>query len=64
MPRAAGRHTDEVAFPPRDRYHALVAAYRDGGFEMCADVCAVDFLTHPGRPLPEGGRRPNGSRWS
>ena len=25
--------TDEMAFPPRDRYHDLVAAYRDAGFE-------------------------------
>ena len=21
---------------------------------MCADLCAVDYLTHPGRPLPDG----------
>ena len=27
------------------------------GFEMCADLCAVDYLTHPGRPLPEGVTR-------
>jgi NADH-quinone oxidoreductase subunit C len=54
VPRAAGRLTDEVAFPPRDRYHDLVAAYRDAGFELCADVCAVDYLTHPGRILPDG----------
>ncbi len=54
VPRAAGRHTDEVAFPPRRRYHELVAAYRQAGFEMCVDVCGVDFLTHPGRDLPEG----------
>ena len=28
--------------------------YRDDGFEMCADLCAVDYLTHPGRRLPDG----------
>ena len=22
------------------------------GFTMCADLCGVDYLTHPGRPLP------------
>ena len=27
---------------------------RDGGFETCADLCAVDYLAHPGRPLPDG----------
>jgi NADH-quinone oxidoreductase subunit C len=54
VPRAPGRQTDEMAFPPRDRYHDLVAAYRDTGFELCADVCAVDYLSHPGRDLPDG----------
>jgi len=54
VPHAAGLHTDEVAFPPRDRYHDLVTAYRDSGFEMCADLCAVDYLSHPGRRLPDG----------
>jgi NADH-quinone oxidoreductase subunit C len=54
VPRAAGRRTDEVAFPPRDRYRELVVAYRHAGFEMLADLCAVDYLTHPGRALPDG----------
>jgi NADH-quinone oxidoreductase subunit C len=31
----------------------LVAQLRSDGFEMCADLCAVDFLSHPGRSLPE-----------
>jgi NADH-quinone oxidoreductase subunit C len=26
----------------------------DEGYHMCADLTAVDFLTHPGRPLPAG----------
>jgi NADH-quinone oxidoreductase subunit C len=26
----------------------------DDGYDMCADLTAVDFLTHPGRPLPAG----------
>jgi len=54
IPRSAGRHTDEVAFPPRDRYYELVSVYHSGGFEMCADLCAVDYLSHPGRNLPDG----------
>jgi NADH-quinone oxidoreductase subunit C len=31
-----------------------VNRFRDDGFVMCSDVCAVDYLTHPGRVLPEG----------
>ena len=27
---------------------------RTPGFEIAADLCAVDYLTHPGRSLPEG----------
>ena len=44
----------EVAFATRDDYLDTVNRYRDDGFVMCSDVCAVDYLTHPGRPLPEG----------
>jgi NADH-quinone oxidoreductase subunit C len=44
----------EVLFPTREQYAGVVAGLRDEGFEMCADLCAVDYLTHPGRTLPEG----------
>jgi NADH-quinone oxidoreductase subunit C len=53
-PRAPGRPQQEVVFPTRGQYVEVVRAYRDGGFEMCADLCGVDYLTHPGRRLPEG----------
>jgi NADH-quinone oxidoreductase subunit C len=53
-PRAPRGAPDEVAFPTRDQYRETVTAYRDGGFELCADLCAVDYLSHPGRRLPEG----------
>jgi NADH-quinone oxidoreductase subunit C len=43
-----------VAFPSRAEYHHLVAALKDGAFETCSDLCAVDYLSHPGRRLPEG----------
>jgi NADH-quinone oxidoreductase subunit C len=46
--------SDEVVFPARHRYVSLVSEYRDGGFEMCADLCAVDYLSAPARPLPDG----------
>jgi NADH-quinone oxidoreductase subunit C len=41
-------------FVDRSRYRAAVAALRDEGFEQCSDLTAVDYLSHPGRPLPDG----------
>ena len=54
VPRLPDRLVDQLAFPHRETYHQMVGAFRDGGFELCADLCAVDYLTHPGRTLPEG----------
>jgi NADH-quinone oxidoreductase subunit C len=56
VPRLAARLVDQLAFPHRDRYGEMVEAFRRAGFETCADLCAVDYLTHPGRTLPEGVR--------
>ena len=41
------RHTDAAGL------HDLVASLRDEGFDLCVDVTAVDYLTHPGRALPD-----------
>jgi NADH-quinone oxidoreductase subunit C len=46
--------TAEVVHVSRDDYIAKVNEFKDDGFVMCADVTAVDYLTHPGRQLPEG----------
>ena len=54
VPRLPDRLVDQLAFPSRGTYTQMVAAFRDAGFEMCSDLCAVDYLTHPGRSLPEG----------
>jgi NADH-quinone oxidoreductase subunit C len=54
VPTARSTGGQEVVFPDRSRYHEVVAAYRDGGFEMLSDLCATDYLTHPGRVLPDG----------
>jgi NADH-quinone oxidoreductase subunit C len=54
--RSPGRPSQEVVFPTREQYVGVVGEYKDGGFEMCADLCAVDYLAHPGRRLPEGVR--------
>jgi NADH-quinone oxidoreductase subunit C len=56
VPRGGGLQVDQVAFPPRERYHDMVRAFSQIGFELCADLCGVDYLTHPGRRLPEGVR--------
>ncbi len=52
--RAPGRPQQEVVFPTREQYVDVVRGYRSDGFEMCVDVCGVDYLTHPGRRLPDG----------
>lgn len=42
-----------VLHPDRAGYRALAEAlYRDG-FEFCSDLSAVDYLSHPGRALPQ-----------
>ena len=54
VPRLPDRLVDQLAFPQRDTYKQMVSAFKDAGFETCSDLCAVDYLTHPGRSLPEG----------
>ncbi|HUC37060.1 MAG TPA: NADH-quinone oxidoreductase subunit C [Acidimicrobiales bacterium] len=44
----------ELLFAPRALYHELVRRLRENGFELLADLTAVDYLTHPGRTLPAG----------
>ncbi|MDE3086430.1 MAG: NADH-quinone oxidoreductase subunit C [Acidobacteriota bacterium] len=41
-----------ATFPSRRDYHDAVSRLRDEGFEMCLDLCAVDYLSHFGRRLP------------
>ena len=52
--RAPGRPDQAVIFPTRRQYAGVVESHRDDGFEMCADLCGVDYLSHPGRRLPQG----------
>ena len=54
VPSQGGINVEQVLFPSQDRYLATVQSLRDAGFEMCADLCGVDYLGHPGRELPEG----------
>ena len=43
-----------VVFPTLDQYLQLMKDLVDDGFEVCTDLCGVDYLTHPGRALPPG----------
>jgi NADH-quinone oxidoreductase subunit C len=52
--RSPGRPVQETVFPTREQYFEVVRSYRDNGFEMCADLCGVDYLTHLDRALPDG----------
>jgi NADH-quinone oxidoreductase subunit C len=54
--RSPGRPAQEVVFPTREQYVGVVRGYRDQGFEMCVDLCGVDYLSHPHRRLPDGVR--------
>ncbi len=45
---------DLACFPTRERYRDLIGALREDDFEMCVDLCAVDYLAFPHRALPEG----------
>jgi NADH-quinone oxidoreductase subunit C len=51
---SAGLAADLSCFPTREQYVALVASFRDDGFEMCVDLCGVDYLEHFERWLPQG----------
>jgi NADH-quinone oxidoreductase subunit C len=45
--------SDVGCFPTREQYVTLVHSFKDDGYEMCVDLCAVDYLEHLNRPLPE-----------
>ena len=44
----------KVTFCSTANYHGVVAGLRDEGFDLLSDLCAVDYLSHPGRRLPTG----------
>jgi NADH-quinone oxidoreductase subunit C len=49
-----GLAADLCCFPTPDQYFSLISSLRDDDFEMCVDVCGVDYLEHFDRWLPEG----------
>ena len=51
MTQVSSRVADDVRFVAKADYLKTLAKLRDEGFEMCADLTAVDYLTHPGRNI-------------
>ncbi len=51
---AAVLKSDLGCFPTREQYFGLVSAFKADGFELCADVCGVDYLEYAERAMPEG----------
>lgn len=49
-----GNSVDLVCFATPSQYFALIESFKNDGFEMCADLCCVDYLEHANRVLPEG----------
>ena len=47
-------HGQLVVHPHRSSYLEVVELLRHEGFVMCVDLCAVDYLLEPERPLPDG----------
>ena len=45
--------SDLGCFPTLDEYVPLVQSFKDDGFEMCVDLCGVDYLEHLDRPMPD-----------
>ena len=45
--------SDLGCFPSIDQYVDLVRAFKDDNFEMCVDLCGVDYLEHLDRSLPD-----------
>jgi NADH-quinone oxidoreductase subunit C len=44
----------KVVHPDRASYGRVVEALKDDGFNVCVDLCAVDYLSSPSRALPDG----------
>jgi NADH-quinone oxidoreductase subunit C len=49
-----GRPGAVVVHCDRDRYLPLMTALKGDGYDLIIGVTGVDYLTHPGRDLPEG----------
>ena len=51
---APGLAADLSCFPTREQYFSLIESFKNDAFEMCVDLCGVDYLEFAGRDLPDG----------
>ena len=51
LAESLGQH---VVHPTAAQYLPLMKQLLDEGYEMCIDLCGVDYLDYLHRPLPEG----------
>ncbi|MDQ1436517.1 MAG: NADH-quinone oxidoreductase subunit [Acidimicrobiaceae bacterium] len=51
---AAATPGQHVLHATRESYLDVVKGLQDEGYDMLVDLCAVDYLSHPGRVLPNG----------
>ena len=49
-----GEGNQRVMFVPRERLLDVSELLRADGYWMCVDLCGVDYLLNPDRPLPGG----------
>jgi NADH-quinone oxidoreductase subunit C len=47
-------HGQRVVQCSAPQYLELITALRDDGYDMCMDLTAVDYLTHPARRVADG----------
>lgn len=47
----SGQVADDVRFVVKTEYLTSLTSLKAEGFEMCVDLTAVDYLTHPGRNI-------------
>jgi len=47
----SGQVADDVRFVVKADYLTTLSSLKAEGFEMCVDLTAVDYLTHPGRNI-------------
>ncbi len=50
----SGEGNQRVMYVTRERLLDVAAQLRADGYWMCVDLCGVDYLLAPDRPLPEG----------
>jgi NADH-quinone oxidoreductase subunit C len=51
---AAESRGQTVLYPTAEQYLGLMKQLSADGYEVCTDLCGVDYLAFPDRSLPEG----------